>query len=226
MVIMGEGLKRTSALDSALIFLLGPILMFIFSIEILKERFNAKILLGLLVALAGTALVVLNPVIYSNQPQAGSGTITGNLILVISVVLGVLGTIVVKPSLKKVPPIQVTTIRFVVTTLFLLPFAYVQLPELQGVNWSSDVIWSIAYSVLLGSVFAYTIYHWALGKISGEQSSVLHYLDPLGGVLGAIFILGDTLTPVILLGGSLAVVGIVLSEFKPKLRIHHLHAHR
>lgn len=44
--------------------------------------------------------------------------------------------------------------------------------------------------------------------MSGEESSVLHYLDPLGGVIAAIVFLNDTVTPLILLGIALTVLGV------------------
>ncbi|MBP9738871.1 EamA family transporter, partial [Candidatus Saccharibacteria bacterium] len=70
------------------------------------------------------------------------------------------------------------------------------------------------------------MYHWGLKKLSGEQSSVLHYLDPLGGVMASILILGDKVTPLILLGGGLTILGVYSSGSKVKLRLHHFHSHK
>lgn len=225
MLLMGEGLKRTSALDTAVIFLIAPVVMYVLSIEILKEKFNPKILFGLIIALIGAGLVVVSPVLNATGSMDGR-SLVGNLIVLVSVFIAVLGTVMVKQVLKKAPPIQVTTLRFAVVPISMLPILYYQRPDIFAINWSSSVILSLTYSILIGSVFSYSIYHWALKKISGEQSSVFHYLDPLGGVIGSIIFLNDTLTPIILLGASLTVLGVYLSEAKPKLHIHHLHAHR
>lgn len=225
MLLMGEGLKRTSALDTAVIFLIAPVVMYVLSIEILKEKFNPKILFGLIIALIGAGLVVVSPVLNATGSTDGRSFV-GNLIVLVSVFIAVLGTVMVKQVLKKAPPIQVTTLRFAVVPISMLPILYYQRPDIFAINWSSSVILSLTYSILIGSVLSYSIYHWALKKISGEQSSVFHYLDPLGGVIGSIIFLNDTLTPIILLGASLTVLGVYLSEAKPKLHIHHLHAHR
>ena len=87
------------------------------------------------------------------------------------------------------------------------------------------MVFALGFNVIMGSIIAYLVYHYGLKNISGEQSSVLHYLDPLAGVLGAIFILGDELTPLIILGGALTVLGIYLSEVKIKLHVNHLRNH-
>lgn len=225
MLLMGEGLKRTSALDTSLIFLVAPIVMYFLSIEVLKERFNPKILFGLIIALIGAALVVISPVL-SGSGVAGERSLIGNIIVLISVAVSVMGTIMVKQVLHKAPPVQVTTIRFAVVPISMLPILYYQRPDVFAVDWSTAVILSMTYSILIGSILAYSLYHWALKRVSGEESSVFHYLDPLGGVFASIVFLNDSLTPIILLGASLTVLGVYLSEAKIKLKHHHLHAHR
>jgi len=225
MLIMGEGLKRTSAIETSLIFLTGPIFMYILSIEVLKEKFNAKILLGLLVALCGSLVVVAGPLVTTSSAIEQNSHFTGNVLILIGVFISVVGTIIIKPALKKVDPLQVTTLRFIIVAACILPIAYAQRASFNNINWSNEVIFALAFNVIMGSIIAYLVYHYGLKNISGEQSSVLHYLDPLAGVLGAIFILGDELTPLIILGGALTVLGIYLSEVKIKLHVNHLRNH-
>lgn len=225
MAILGYGLQKTTALEASLIFLLGPIFMFLLSIEMLKEKFNSKILTGLIVALAGATLVIAAPLINGTN-GAARGTFIGNIIVAFSVLVSVLGTILIKPALKKVPAMQITTMRFGIAALCFLPFVVISPVSFNSIDWTREVIIAVGFNVVFGSVVAYTIYHWALNRISGEESSVLHYLDPLAGVLAAIFILGDQLTPAIILGGALTIIGIYLSEAKPHFKQHHLNSHR
>lgn len=225
LVLLGEGLKRTSALDTAVVFLAAPVVMYVLSIEVLKERYSPKILFGLVIALIGSGLVVISPVLNSSN-SAGEGSLTGNLIVLISVVVSVIGTVMAKKVLDKAPPLQVTTLRFAVVPISLLPVLYYQRPDISTIDWTGSTIFSLAYATVIGSVVAYSLYHWALKKLSGEQASVFHYLDPLGGIIGSIIFLNDTLTPIILLGAILTVLGVYLSEAKIKLKHHHLHAHK
>ncbi len=225
MVLMGEGLKRTSAIEASLIFLTGPVFMYVLSIEVLKEKFNAKILLGLLVALCGSLVVVAGPILTTSTAIEQNDHFIGNALILIGVFISVVGTIIIKPALKKVDPLQVTTLRFLTVTACVLPITYMQRSTFGAIEWSNKVIFALAFNIIMASIVAYLLYHYGLKKISGEQSSVLHYLDPLFGVLGAIFILGDELTPLIILGGALTVIGIYLSEVKIKLHVNHLRNH-
>lgn len=221
-LILGEGLKRTSAINAALICLMGPIWMYVLSIGMLKEKFNAKILFGLIVALVGTCLVVAEPILLRGS-TIHDGSLVGNLIVFVAVFIDVLGTIIIKPILRKVPPIQMTTLRFSVVAVSMLPVLYYQNPHISDIHLSQSVVLAFAYSLLVCTVVLYVAYHWALGRISGEESSTLHYLDPLFGVVGAIVILGDQLTPIILLGGGLTALGVYLSEVKVKHKYLHIH---
>lgn len=225
LVLLNEGLERTSALNTSLLFLLGPAFMYLLSVRVLKERFNKKILLGLVVSLSGALLIVLAPVIQSS-PTENAASLSGNLIILSSVIVAVLGTIIIKPSLKKVKPLQMTVARFNITILALLPFCIRDRNDIAAIEWTPLLVVAIAYGTFFATIVAYSIYHYGLGKISGEESSVLQYLDPLAGVIGAILILGDRLSPIIIVGGGLTVFGIYLSEIKTKHRLHHLHSHR
>ena len=226
LLLLNEGLRRTSAINTSLLFLLGPAIMYILSVRILKERFNSKILTGLVVSLIGALLIVLAPLITIGSIKDTPASITGNLIILASVIVAVVGTIIIKPLLKTIQPLQMTVARFNITVLVLLPFCFNDLAAIRAISWTPEVIVSLVYGTVFATIAAYTLYHYGLSKISGEESSVLQYLDPLAGVLGAMLILGDRLTPVIIVGGSLTILGIYLSEIKTKHRLHILHSHR
>lgn len=225
MIVFAEALKRTSALDAALIFLLAPAVMYILSIEVLKERFNSKILLGLVVAFCGGLLIVAGPALGKTTENNGV-TIVGNLLAFTAVIIGTAGTIIIKPVLKKVSPVQITSLRFMIGAIVMAPLALGKHTQIAAVHWTPELISAVSYGVLVASAFAYSIYHFGLSRISGEESSVLQYLDPLAGIMGAIIIMRDQLTPMILLGGGLTVLGVYLSEVKVKHGIWHLRSHK
>lgn len=225
MLLMNEGLKRTNALNTSLIFLLGPAIMYVLSVKVLKEKFNGKILFGLLISLCGAVLIILAPLVHTNGSDH-SGSVTGNLIVLSSVIVAVIGTIIIKPALKSIKPLQMTVARFNISVVILLPFCIKDIEAIKAITWTPELIGAMFYSTIFATVIAYSVYHYGLSKISGEESSVLQYLDPLAGVLGAMLILGDRLTPIILLGGGLTILGIYLGEVKTKHRLHILHTHR
>lgn len=223
-LLLAEGLRRTSAIDTSLIFLLGPVFMFVLSIEFLKERFNARILLGLVTSFCGALLIVVGPLL--NTSLAPTGDFTGNVLILLSMLTATIGIIMIKPVLKKVPPMQVTGLRFAIASIATAPLVIISKPDVAAISWSPQIVFALAYGIIFGSIIAYVLYHVGLKRISGEESSTLQYLDPLAGVLSAIFILGEQVTPIVLLGGLLTVWGVYLSEVKSKHHHVHLRMHR
>ncbi len=55
----------------------------------------------------------------------------------------------------------------------------------------------------------YCLYFSALKDLSGQEASILSYVDPLVAVLISVLVLGETMTPVQLLGGAL-ILGFTL----------------
>lgn len=215
------GIERTGSLNTSLLFLLSPVIMYVFSMELLKEGFNAKILTGLLVSLAGSLLIVVAPLA---QQGAGGGaiSISGNILIVIAIIAGALGTIFIKPQLKKVPAAQMTTMRFLIGGSLLIPLAVADLLRngVPTLTMTSGI--AAIYNVVFASIIAFSLYHFGLNKLSGEESSVFEYLEPVFGVVASIIILGEVLEPVAVLGAVFALAGIYLAEVK--IKHHHFFA--
>jgi len=55
------GIERTPSVNAPLIGLLQPLLLMVLSIQVLKEQFSTKTLIGICVALLGAAIVIGKP---------------------------------------------------------------------------------------------------------------------------------------------------------------------
>ena len=70
---------------------------------------------------------------------------------------------------------------------------------------------------MLGSALAYIWYYDGIQKIGVTQSGVFIALNPLSAVVLGMLILGEHLSMPMLLGGLLAISGIVLCNRKAKI---------
>jgi drug/metabolite transporter (DMT)-like permease len=217
-----EGLKRTGGINTSLIYLISPLLLYILSMKVLKEKFNSKLLFGLVVGFLGALLIVVSPLIIGNQ--GAEGNVIGNLLVLLAVLADVIGSIIIKPVLRKVPPLQMTALRFIIGAAILLPFTLTRFPSLLHLTVSSSGAIALAYNLIFATVLGYYLFHYGFSKISGEQTSLLYYLDPVAGVVASIFILGENLTT-LMIGGSLLVIwGLYAGEVKNQ-PIHNLISH-
>jgi len=92
-------------------------------------------------------------------------------------------------------------------------------------NWINQVTLSGFMGILYGIFFASLIAYWAwqkgLSLLPAGQAAFFFYLDPISGTILAIILLGEKLTPQLILGGILIAVAVLLIEHKR--RAHSLH---
>ena len=70
--------------------------------------------------------------------------------------------------------------------------------------------WALAYLVVVGSLVAYTAYFWLLGNAPLQLVSTYAYVNPVVAVILGWLLLGEQITLPVVLGGGLAVVGVVI----------------
>lgn len=218
-----EGIKLTGALNASLLYLASPLLLYFLSIEVLKDKFSAKLLVGVITGLVGAFLIVGAP-IFDSQYN-GTTSVLGSLLILAAAVTDIVGSILIKPTLSKVSPMQITAIRFTIAAIIFSPFLLIQAPQLAAVEITSSLVVAVGYNLIFATLASFFLYHWGLSKISSEQSSPFYYLDPMFGAVGAMVILGEVLTTYVLAGAALIVVGLIVSEgHRPHFR--HFGHHR
>lgn len=209
-ILFYEGIKLTGALNASLLYLASPLLLYFLSIEILKDRFSAKLLVGVITGLVGAFLIVGAP-IFDNQYE-GNASILGSLMIIAAAITDIVGAIIIKPALNKVAPMQMTAVRFAIAAVLFTPFLFIQSSQLAEVIITPALIIAVGYNLIFATLCSYFLYHWGLSKMSSEQSSPFYYLDPMFGAIGAMVILGEQLTTYVLAGAALIVVGLIVSE--------------
>jgi drug/metabolite transporter (DMT)-like permease len=99
------------------------------------------------------------------------------------------------------------------------------LGPLVGEHWqalgqaSTDAWIAIAYLALAGSILAFTAYVWLLQNAPISKISTYAYVNPVVAVVLAAVILGEAVTPLMVLGGAVivtAVAVVIRSESRPQ----------
>jgi drug/metabolite transporter (DMT)-like permease len=172
------------------------------------ERFQAKSLPGLVIALAGTAVLV----------GIGGGTVegVGNLwrgvaLMVVGVSLGGIGGALSRRFALEVPSDDLVLPQFTVNTVFVvgvLPlFVDVQPGTVDGITWLL-----IAGVGALGTTVAFTAFLIGAGINPASRLALTGYSVPVLAVALAVLFLGERLTLAIGVGAAMIVLGVVLAE--------------
>lgn len=204
------GIQTTTATISQLLYAGSPLITVLISYIVLKSENRNEKILGIIIGFLGILVIVFLPVIEGNRLL--SGDMLGNVLIVAGVILYSFYLSFSKKAQVKFSPLFITS-SFILTTVFvLLPFfIWDTLNSLWFQNISTGGILSILYAGLLGTLVPYYLIQYTVRHGGAVFASLSFYLIPIFAFLTAFLLLGESLTPGILIGGTLALLGVYLA---------------
>lgn len=213
---MNIGLSKTTAFDAAVISLMSPLVLFILSAQFLKEKMQPKTFLGILIALAGSVIIIGRP------ESSGIDNLVGNLFIVISVFCSAINVIICKPLMKKASDYQVTFM-----SLFpgIIPVAIYALTQLHTWDISATTARSVQgliYSTV-AIVIANFLFYYGLRYKKAQKVGAYYYIQPMVTIIAAWLVLAERPSPGFILGTVSVFAGIYLTEARRSKRrlVHH-----
>ena len=186
-----------------LIFCLYPIYVLFFSIIIDKEKISLTVKILFFVTFLGIILVI--------GPSFKVINIVG-ILLAFLASLGSTSMIIVnqKMSIKGISPIPINIFINVFNTIFF----FVILKIFFSLNFNFDI--NIYLLILIPSVcysFALLSQLIAIPKIGQSYTALFLYLEPVVGVLGAVFLLKENLETYQMIGASIVIISLLSASF-------------
>ena len=208
------GTDKTTSIDSNVISTIGPITIALAGVFFLRERVTKKEAVGILIALTGTLITIIEPVLKSG----GFGGLEGNLLVFASVIITTVNAVLAKMILRdNVDALTATNLSFIVGFITILPFG---LPAI--LNSGFKVITSaplsyhlgVLYMALLSGTLAYFLWHKAEKSIEIGEANLSAYLYPIFGTPLSVFWLGEKITLPFIIGAVVIAAGVFLAEYK------------
>ena len=186
-----------------LIFCLYPIYVLLFSIIIDKEKISLTVKILFFITFLGIVLVI--------GPSFKVINIIG-ILLAFLASLGSTSMIIVnqKMSIKGISPIPINIFINVFNTFFF----FVILKIFFSLNFNFDI--NIYLLILIPSVcysFALLSQLIAIPKIGQSYTALFLYLEPVVGVLGAVFLLKENLETYQMIGASIVIISLLSASF-------------
>jgi len=195
-----------SAGISAVIVSIQPVLVSILAVPLLGERIRWVQVVGLVLGVAGIALLLLPKVFQGDYSSAISEV--GIVICVIALLGTSAGYLVQKKLGGDIPFLTGTGMQYVVSAVvFALLSA---LTEDQRVEWSPEFLFGLAWIVLMLSIGSIVLLYEMLRAGSASKVSSLYYLVPPVAAIQAYFLFDEVIPPIGILGMALAGLGVVL----------------
>ena len=201
------GLLTAPAAQIALVQSLTPLLTAIFGMLLLRERLRMGQWLGLALGMAGVALVVGEAALESPARFQG-------LVLAFVGVLGlVAGTLYFGRFCRGVPLLPGATAQFLSAAAVASLGTW--LLEIPHADWTASAVAAIAWNTVMVSLGGMGLYFAMLVRGTVARASANFYLVPgTAALLGWLF-LGESLSPLAIVGLITASVGCWLVSARP-----------
>lgn len=200
-------LERLPASRAAIIIALNPAITIAISSLVLGEKLSPRRWLGVAIALLGVWIVLSHGDI-AGVTRAGFGV--GELCMLAAVFSWALYTIIGRKVLAGLSPLAATNYAALWGTVLLGAVSATQFADLRLAQFDAGVILSLAYLGVFGTAVAFVWYYMSVQRLGAAVTSVFNNLVPVFGVAIGVVLLGEDLLPSMLIGGAIAIAGVMM----------------
>ncbi|NHJ48110.1 MAG: DMT family transporter [Asgard group archaeon] len=208
--------KLTEASASSFLLNVNPVITFILSIIILKERHKWWGGLGVLISAIGIFFIAIPLDEIGNL--LSSEALLGNILAFLSGVAWAVYSIYLKKFLGEKDPITTTTWNLSFSAIILIISAIIEVIVRYATgNWFTTPptyyhILTIAFMGVVPTAIAFTLWFAVLQRIHVQKASVFQFLIPIFATLFALA-MGETIDLFFGIGGGLILVGLIITQF-------------
>ena len=207
MLCFFKGIELSTPINSAVLITITPILVFVISAILIKERLLLPRVVGVVLGFIG-ALVLI---VFGNEIRQDAPNIPlGNALFVINATCFALYLVLVKSLSAKYTTVHLLKWLFLFGFIMALPISY---PEFSQVSWVTlpfEAVWRFAFVVIGTTFMTYLLNVYALKQLKASTIGVFTYLQPLIGIGYAILVGADALTAYKLGAGGVVLLGVYL----------------
>ncbi|MBD2258423.1 EamA family transporter [Pseudanabaena sp. FACHB-2040] len=179
-----------------------PLLVVLFSWTLLNEKPSKLSIVAAIVGFIGVGLLVLGPAARLDS--------IGIIAAIAGAVTMGLGTVLVKRWKRPVSLLVFTAWQLTVGGLVLLPIALIVEGPITQISTTN--LLGFVYLGLVGTGLAYALWFRGIDKLKASAVSYLGLMSPLVATLIGFIFLGQTFTPIQLVGIAIVLVSVVIGQ--------------
>jgi drug/metabolite transporter (DMT)-like permease len=206
---LGEsfGLKLVSSTIASVIIATIPLFSPFAAFFLVREKVTVHIVVGLLVSFAGILLMLFNPDFSLNASPMGV------FLLFIAVFAAVAYSVIIRKISSEYNSVTIITYQNLIGALYFLPlFLIFDFQHFITVRPARELVMAMLQLAVFASTLAYVFYIFAIKEIGVLKANVFANLIPVFTGIFSFFILGETFTPLKIVGMLLVLFGVVVSQ--------------
>lgn len=203
------GLKFSSATSVSLLIATIPIFAAAFAFFLLKEKIRVWRGAGIVFSVIGVGIILTALPAEKASWQVVRG---GNLLALGAALCAGLYMALGRSLLPKYSPLTITTFQALFATAVFLPLAGW---EWLTHPWGEINAWTmgaVIYLALFCSVLAFFLWNYGISRLEASKAAVFTNLVPVFTVLGAYFLLEESIYGGQIIGGALVISGVTLAS--------------
>ena len=205
------GVDYTTAPNASLAYALTPVFVVVILAVWRASLPGWKKLLGVVLAVLGAAIVLID-----RGASVSSEQTLGNIMVLAASISWAAYTVVGRSLIVKYGPVQTTALSFFAGLVLYIPvWALVPVHDpmtvLVAPGWIEH--WAqLFYLGVITSGVGYGLWYYALSRMEASRVAVFNNLQPVLTSVLAFFIFGSVPTLMFLLGGSIAIAGVIVTQ--------------
>lgn len=208
-IFLFEAYKYTTVSVATLSYYFAPVLVTLACPILFKEKMGLKQWICFIMSTVGIVLIT-----GIGDLSKGDSHFTG-ICFGLGAAVFYAAVILLNKYIKGVAGIQRTFLQFVAAIVILVPYVLftsgISLGAMNGAGWICLLIVGLFHTGI-----TYCLYFSSLKELPGQEAAVLSYMDPLVAVLVSVFVLGEQMTGLQILGGALILGFTFWNEIKIK----------
>lgn len=203
------GLQWTGAAEAMLIQGMSPLLTLLLAGLLVGEPVRRGQVLGGLTAFVGLTVLLLGG---TAAWGGGDQRLLGHLVLIAGCLCWAAYNVAVRMTAGRLRLAESSAHALLVGTALLLPIALFEPPRapLSGISLSAWL--AIGYLAFVSTCLAYLWWNDGIRKIGAGRAAMFSFVGPVAAMLSAIPLLGEWPGPAQLLGGTLILAGLFVSN--------------
>lgn len=201
------GLHLSRPINSAIIMTINPIVVTIFTLLVLRERFSFLKIIGLALGIGGALTLLLSN---GRSFQINNQTALGDTFTLINACSWAVFVVMAKPYMQQYSTVTVMKWIFLFGFFLVLPFGLNDMSQVDF-NMFTFHAWIALLFVIIGTTFlAYLFNTYALKYLSPSTVSAYIYLQPFLAIAFALLLKKDELSTLKVIAGILIITGVYL----------------
>jgi drug/metabolite transporter (DMT)-like permease len=201
------GTRLSTAANGSLVTSATPAFVLLFAWWLLGERITPRRFLALFVATLGV-LAVIDP----RSAQLDPDLFLGNLFLIGAAVTWALYSVLVRKVTQNADVLLFSLIAFLGGLPVSVPAAAWELTATRIGEITPGVVGGVLFLGIISTALAMVLWNTAFAYVDANTASLTFFAQPVIGTLLGWLFLGEQVTPLFLLGGSLIGLGLVISS--------------